>query len=76
MNEHVEFFYAVQRTETRRTSTTGAVAREVAAETRTGKEGAGTEKGEEAAEIVMVTARTADTDAGKIGKTQILRDID
>ncbi len=60
-------FCAVQRTETRRTSTTGAVAREVAAETRTGKEGAETktEKGEEAAEIVMQTARTADTNAGK-----------
>ncbi len=60
-------FCAVQRTETRRTSTTGTVAREVAAETRTGKEGAGTkiEKGEEAAEIVMETTRTADRDAGK-----------
>lgn len=58
----------VQRTETRRTSTTGAVAREVVAETGTGREGAGTvtEKGE-AAENVMEIARTADTDAGTWG---------
>ncbi|KAI2655375.1 Splicing factor U2AF 65 kDa subunit [Labeo rohita] len=66
----------VQQTETRRTSITGAVAREVAAEIGTGKEGAGTgtEKGEAAAEIVTETARTADTDAaaGQIPATALL----
>lgn len=64
----------VQRTETRRTSTTGVVVREVVVETGTGREGAGTEteKGE-AAENVMGIARTADTDAGMWGK--ILRGI-
>lgn len=60
-----------QQTETKRTSTTGAVAREVAAETATGRGGVGTENGG-AAETAMEIARIADTDAGDVVEVEII----
>lgn len=63
---YVSLQFTEQRTETRRTSTTGGVAREVAAETMTGRGGVGTENGE-AAEIIMEIARITDTNAGTLG---------